>query len=294
VATVAGIPTGSGPSSFGLSITDSVGCSVQNNYELEVVLPLKVGPAHLPAATVDKAYVSPAFTATGGQPPYTFLAVNPPPGISMDKSTGKLAGTPTLSGSFVVTVLASDAKGVDGKENVTLDVMPGGAIVIAPAALPGAIRGTAYSETLTATGGGGGYTFTAPAVELPKGITLSKAGLLSGTPTAAGTYPITVTATDHLGVAGTRTYSMVVGLPPTDKPVITPQGGTFTAAQTVKITDATPGSTIYYTTNGTTPTITSKKYSGAFKVTATETVKAIAIANGHTKSTVASAKFTIN
>lgn len=81
---------------------------------------------------------------------------------------------------------------------------------------------------------------------------------------------------------------------PAATPVISPDGGMFSKAQTVKITDATTGATIYYTTNGAPPTATSKKYTGSFTVSSSATVEAIAIAAGHTPSAVASAKFTIN
>jgi len=70
--------------------------------------------------------------------------------------------------------------------------------------------------------------------------------------------------------------------------------GTYTAAQTISISDATAGTTIYYTTNGTTPTTSSTKYSGAITVSATETLEAIAVASGHTNSAAASATYTIN
>ena len=64
-------------------------------------------------------------------------------------------------------------------------------------------------------------------------------------------------------------------------------------AQSVTISDATPGATIYYTTNGTTPTTSSTVYSGPITVSATETVNAIAIASGYTTSSVGVAPYTI-
>ncbi len=81
---------------------------------------------------------------------------------------------------------------------------------------------------------------------------------------------------------------------PADTPVISPDGGAFSNARTVKITDATTGATIYYTTTGTTPTAASMKYTGTITLSASHTLEAIAIASGHTPSAVASAKFTIN
>jgi|GEM_PF-350964 len=77
-------------------------------------------------------------------------------------------------------------------------------------------------------------------------------------------------------------------------PVISPAGGTFTAAQSVTITDSTPGATIYYTTDGTKPTNSSTQYTAAISVTASETIKAIAVASGYDTSLTASESFTLN
>ena len=80
---------------------------------------------------------------------------------------------------------------------------------------------------------------------------------------------------------------------PAATPVISPGTGTYKTTQTVHITDATPASTIYYTTDGSTPTIKSLKYTSAgIKVTKTETIHAIAVAVGYTESREATATLT--
>ena len=77
-----------------------------------------------------------------------------------------------------------------------------------------------------------------------------------------------------------------------ETPVIRPNGGRFTGRQTVKITCATEGAVIHYTTDGTTPTASSPVYEGAFTITETTTVKAIAVKDKYLDSEVASATFT--
>jgi hypothetical protein len=77
-------------------------------------------------------------------------------------------------------------------------------------------------------------------------------------------------------------------------PTFNVAAGTYTSAQTVTISDTTPFATIYYTTNGTTPTTSSAVYSGPISVSSTETLEAIATAGGYSTSAVATAAYIIN
>jgi N-acetylneuraminic acid mutarotase len=84
-----------------------------------------------------------------------------------------------------------------------------------------------------------------------------------------------------------------VYMPVTPTPTLDPAPGNYTAAQTVTITDSTPGALIYYTTDGTNPTTSSSKYSGPITVSSTQTIMAIAAASGYSKSAVTSGTYTI-
>ena len=88
----------------------------------------------------------------------------------------------------------------------------------------------------------------------------------------------------------TAAYTISPVLP---TPTFSVPAGTYTTAQSVTISDATSGATIYYTTNGTTPTTSSTKYSGAITVSSSETLEAIAVATGRQNSAVATATYTI-
>lgn len=76
-------------------------------------------------------------------------------------------------------------------------------------------------------------------------------------------------------------------------PVISPAGGTYSTGQTITLSDSTPNSTIYYTTDGTAPTTSSSTYNGSITVTASTTIKAVAVVSGLNNSAVGSANFTI-
>jgi chitobiase/beta-hexosaminidase-like protein len=124
------------------------------------------------------------------------------------------------------------------------------------------------------------------------------------TPSGASTQytaPITLTATTTINAIATATGALPSAVatatftlePPAATPMFSPAPGTYTAAQHVTLSDTTSGASIYYTTNGTTPSTSSTKYAGAITVSATETIQAIATATSSSYSEVASATYTI-
>lgn len=77
-------------------------------------------------------------------------------------------------------------------------------------------------------------------------------------------------------------------------PTASPDGGTYTSSQSVKLATSTAGASIYYTTDGSTPTSASTLYDGAIKVNKSMKLRAIAIKSGYTNSNVATFTYTIN
>ncbi len=107
------------------------------------------------------------------------------------------------------------------------------------------------------------------------------------------TIQVYASETGYQGSSST-TANYYLNLPTLPVPALSPAGGSYAGAQTVTITDPVAGATIYYSTDGSTPTTSSAKYTGAIMVGASGTVSAIAVANGYTASAPASAQYLIS
>jgi hypothetical protein len=163
----------------------------------------------LPAAAQSAPY-SQTLTATGGAGSYqwTVSAGALPAGLSLSTG-GTLSGTPTVSGSFALTVTATDGSSSPGSGPITLLVNPA-LVITTSASLPDAVQGASYSQTLSASGGAGSYTWTLTGGALPAAISLSGAGVLAGKPTASGSSSFTATVTDASGNKTSQSFSLRV------------------------------------------------------------------------------------
>ncbi len=120
-------------------------------------------------------------------------------------------GTPTSITNSVRVDVLEDANPANNTASNTVTVVCPTIIVNPPnVTLANGFVGTAYAQTLTATGGTAPHTFAVTPGSLPNGLTLASGGTLTGTPTAAGTFSFTVTATDNNGCTGTRAYTVIV------------------------------------------------------------------------------------
>ncbi|MGD0735468.1 MAG: Ig-like domain repeat protein [Terracidiphilus sp.] len=117
-------------------------------------------------------------------------------------------------GNYVDTTAPVTATNGGTGNTATASITVKPIITIAPASLAAAQVGVSYSATFDASGGLTSYTYGITGGALPAGLSLSTAGLLSGTPTAGGSFNFTVTATDSLHFTGSQTYSLTV-TPPT-------------------------------------------------------------------------------
>ncbi len=292
-AVLSGTPTTAGTYSFTIGLQQArTGklYATQNNVII-VGHPITAGTANPPAAVAGDPF-SFTFTATGGSGAY-FIAPysgQTPPGLVLSPA-GVLSGTVPATaapGTYTFTVYFSDSSGDSATRTYSLQVDP--ALGVLPMSLNPATVGRSYSATLTATGGSGaGYTFAVTKGTLPPGLSLSPAGVLSGT-VAAGAAPgstsFVITVTDSLHDTASQTFSLAVYQPVTVGPTALPlaeAGAAYSATLT-----ATGGSGSGYTfavTQGSlpaglvlspggvlsgtvAPTVTAGKYS--FTVTATD------------------------
>jgi len=165
----------------------------------------------LPAPTRGVNYQQ-TIVVAGGAPPYTFglSGGSLPVGLTLNPS-GVLSGVVRSTGPVDFTVQATDLAGQQASQRYQFTIISP-AFTFTPATLPAAKVGVAYpATTIAASGGIAPYAYTVTAGTLPAGLTLSAAGVLTGTPTAASTTPVTITATDDFGVTGTQAYTIVVG-----------------------------------------------------------------------------------
>ena len=210
---ITGTPSGSGPSTFTIQATDSNANTGSRPYTVTINLaPLTINPPSLPAGTVGTAY-SQTVIASGGTAPYSYavLSGSLPPGLTLNPGSGAITGTPTTGGAYSFTVQATDATPNTGTRAYNINIGTN-SLTVNPSSLPSGTLGTAYSQTVSATGGTGPYTFAVSAGALPAGLTLNAAsGAITGTPSAGGVSSFTIRALDSIGNAGTRAYAVSVG-----------------------------------------------------------------------------------
>lgn len=118
-------------------------------------------------------------------------------------------------------------------------------------------------------------------------------GSFTFTPSSSGARSATITAREANGSTGTALASGIGQGSPAATPTFSPGAGTYTSIQSVALADATAGASIYYTTDGTTPTTASTLYIGPITVATSQTIMAIATAVGSATSPVGSAAYLI-
>ncbi len=224
---LAGVPRVTGTYSFTIrGAVSSTGCFADQTYTVVINCPtVSVVTSSIGEGKVGVAFNQQLVQSGGaGAMIWTVTSGTLPNNIALSRD-GLLFGTPTSTGISQLTVRAMDENGCYGERSFVFIIGLCPTITVAPAVLPGGTIGTSYSQTLTATGGTGGYTF-AYTGDLPRGLTLLPNGLLSGVATVVGAYNFVVTATDQTGCTGTRSYTLVICANITVNPSTLPAGET--------------------------------------------------------------------
>jgi hypothetical protein len=176
----------------------------------------------LPNGTTDLAY-NQTLAATGGSAPYTWSisSGNLPQGLNLS-NTGVISGTPGAAGTSSFTVQVTDNKGNSSTMAFGLTIYTQGTPTITTGSpLPSGTLSAAYNQTLAAGGGATPYTWSISSGNLPSGVALSTAGVISGTPVATGTSSFIVQVTGNDGLFSTSPFSMAVNPAPVPPAITT-------------------------------------------------------------------------
>jgi VCBS repeat-containing protein len=209
--TLSGTPVRAGTSTIGIKATDANGCSSTASFTLTIGC--QSMSVTNPAATTGRVNVpfTAAFTQSGGQGTTTFATASTlPAGLSL-ATTGILSGSPAQTGTFPITVTATDSGGCSASSSGYTLVISCGTITVTNPATTAGSTGAVFNQSFAAGGTIGTTSYTVPSGTLPAGLTLATNGVLSGTPSQTGTFAITVKATDANSCSGTgAAYNLAI------------------------------------------------------------------------------------
>ncbi len=149
------------------------------------------------------------YTITATNTPTSFSATGLPPGLRVIAGSGVVTDTPTATGTFTATVSASNANPTPGTKTVTFTIFPAIPVITSGTAVSGTVGTAITPYQISATNSP--TTFSSSA--LPDGLTISASGLITGAPNVAGTFNVTVRASNTNPTAGTQTVVFTI-VPP--------------------------------------------------------------------------------
>jgi hypothetical protein len=211
---ISGTPAASyGPTLITFKVTDKNGVTATVSLTMTIIpAPLITTASPLGSAELGIPY-SQVLSASGGTKPYTWTVDSGslPKGLSLDKYSGVISGTPAkISSGSTAVIKVVDSFGGSCKKSLSMKVL--NVPQITTIKLAAGKTGVAYKQTLTATGGVTPFTWTISSGSLPAGLTLNSAtGVISGKPLSkTGTTSITFMLLDKNGVSAQKTLSLTI------------------------------------------------------------------------------------
>lgn len=218
-ATVEGTPTTTGTYPFTVSATDPQRNGATTSQQFSITIVQMLPPSPLPNAAINAPYSETFTMSLGGN--FIWQSLNPPPGLTMNLQ-GTLSGSPTMTGTFTFNVTATPIETVNFvgppvSAEFQLTVIPG-LVFTSSVILPNGVAGQNYSYPLLAAGGTQPYTFSlepSGVIQnvLPPNLTLSSGGLISGIPTSAGYYGVTIDLTDANKITISAYFQLTIAPP---------------------------------------------------------------------------------
>ncbi|HNG34290.1 MAG TPA: putative Ig domain-containing protein, partial [Blastocatellia bacterium] len=216
---ISGTPNTAGGAFVIITATNGASCVAGNSFAIEICAATTITPPTLTGVvgvpyngtfTSVPAVTDPLFGGWNVVDPTAGGTGPLPPGLTLSQA-GVLSGTPTMAGSFPVTVNVLVGGQCSKQMNLTITINPGTCptINVNPTTLTAGQENVAYNAAITATPAAA-YTFTVLNGALPAGLSLSTGGTLSGTPTATGTFTFTVEAKDANNCTGQRQYALTI------------------------------------------------------------------------------------
>jgi hypothetical protein len=206
-----GVPTTTHSYSVSVSVTDGTLTATQTFTWTIVAVnvpPTLAAPGN-PTSTVGQAVSFQLQGADIDGDPLTYWASGVPAGLQLNTSTGQIAGMPTAAGTFSVTATVSDgAQSASRSFTWTVLAAPSAPTLAAPGNQTGTVGQPATLQLQGADANGDTLIYTTSG--LPPGLQLNPvSGLVSGTPTAAGTYSVTAQVSDG-ALAASRSFTWSV------------------------------------------------------------------------------------
>ncbi len=256
---ISGTPTTEGAYPVTITATDNAGFSGSASFTWDVTNTITVTNPGDQSSTSGTAITTLPIAATDSSSTATISYSDGgtlPPGLSIDSSSGDITGTPTTGGSYPVTITVTD--NADSSGQVTFTWAVSNTVSVGN---PGSQSGTSGSTVTPVTVVGSDSSSTATLSysdggTLPPGLSIdSSSGNITGTPTTAGSYPVTITATDGAGFSGSTSFTWTISNVVT---VTSPGNQTSVTGSPITLlhitaTDSSSTATLSYSAGGTLP-----------------------------------------